>query len=710
RVAYKLNLKGPTLTVQTASSTSLAAVHTACRFLLQGDCDMALAGGVSIHLPEVSGYMFEEGGTTSRDGHCRAFDARATGFVSGHGAGVVVLKRLADAVADGDHVHAVIKGSACNNDGSLKVSFMAPSVDGQREVYARAYEDAGVSPETVGYVECHGTGTALGDPIEIAALTRVFASHTERKGFCAIGSLKTNIGHLDTAAGVSGLIKASLALEHRILPASLHFESPNPQIDFANSPFAVNAVTRPWEVEAGPRRAGVTSLGMGGTNVHMVLEEPPPLPATTPSRPWQLFLLSARSPKALDLLTLRLADHLEAHPGLCPADVAWSLQVGRKPMPYRRMLLAASREEAVDRLATLDPEHVLTDLAPPGDRPVAFLLSGQGTQYPNMGRGLYDAEPSFRDDLDLCCRLLLPHLGLDLREVLFVEPDREEEAAERLQQTALAQPALFVIAYATARQWMAWGVRPSALLGHSLGEYVAACLAGVISLEDALALVALRGSLMQRMPPGAMLVVPLREGEVQPLLGETLSLAAVNGPTACVVSGPAEAVEALREQLEEQGLTCRRLHTSHAFHSAMMDPVLAPFRERLRKVRLAPPRIPYLSNVTGTWLRPEEATDPEYWVRQIRRAVRFADGVAALFAEPRRILLEVGPGDALATLARRHPARGPEHAVLSSLRHPKDPEPDQRFLLNALGRLWMAGGTVSWERFYAGERRRRTPL
>ncbi len=709
RVAYKLNLKGPSLTVQTASSTSLSSVHTACRFLLQGDCDMALAGGVSIHLPEVSGYMYEEGGTTARDGHCRAFDAQATGFVSGHGAGVVVLKRLADALADGDHIHAVIKGSACNNDGSLKVSFMAPSVEGQVDVYTRAYEDAGVSPETVSYVECHGTATSMGDPIEITSLTRAFAAHTDRRGFCAIGSLKTNIGHLDTAAGVSGLIKAALALEHRTLPASLHFESPNPRIDFANSPFFVNAVTRPWEIETGPRRAGVTSLGMGGTNVHMVLEEPPPRAATTPSRPWQLFLLSAKSPKALDTLTLRVADHLESDPSLDPADVAWSLQVGRKPLPFRRMLLAADREEAVGKLSTLDPEHVLTAAAPPGDRPVAFLLSGQGSQYPNMGRGLYDAEPSFRDDVDLCCRLLQPHLGLDLREILFVEGETTA-AAERLQQTALAQPALFVIAYATARLWMSWGVRPAALLGHSLGEYVAACLAGVISLEDALAVVALRGRLMQRMPPGAMLAVPLREEEVLPLLGERLALAAVNGPSACVVSGPADAVEALRERLESDGLTCRRLHTSHAFHSSMMDPILAPLRERLRKARLSAPRIPYLSNVTGTWIRPEEATDPEYWVRQLRQAVRFADGVAILLEEPRRILVEVGPGDALATMARRHPARGAEHTVIASLRHPKEAEPDQRFLLNALGRLWLAGGTVSWEGFYVRERRQRVPL
>jgi amino acid adenylation domain-containing protein len=711
RVSYKLNLKGPSVTIQSASSTSLVAVHQACQALHQRDCDMALAGGVSIHLPEASGYLYQEGGTTARDGHCRAFDAAATGFVSGHGAGVVVLKRLDDALAEGDTVYAVIKGSACNNDGSLKVSFMAPSIDGQVEVYRQAYENAGVDPRTVSYIECHGTGTALGDPIEIAALSRVFADRPEagdvRRNYCAIGSLKTNIGHLDTAAGVCGLIKTALALHHGAIPPSLHFETPNPRIDFAGSPFFVNTELRPWP--AGPRRAGVTSLGMGGTNAHVVLEAAPASPASpaSASRPHQLLLLSAKSAAALERSTVRLGDHLRASPDLELPDVAFTLTHGRKAFQHRRALLASDLADATVVLETLDPERILTTAPEPGDRPVAFLFPGQGAQYPGMGRGLYDSEPSFREDVDLCCRLLQPHLGLDLREALFEEGDA---ASGRLQSTQLTQPALFVVSWATARLWMSWGVRPEAMLGHSIGEYVAACLAGVFSLEDALAVVAVRGRLMGQMPPGAMLGVPLPEADVLPLLGEELSLAAVNRPSVSVVSGPVEAIEELAARLTGEGLACRRLHTSHAFHSRMMEPVLAPFLEQVKRVRLEPPRLPFLSNVTGTWIRPEEATDPAYWVRQLRQAVRFADGVALLLAEPHRILLEVGPGNTLSTLARQHPAAVPGHAMIASLRHPKQADPDAAFLLHALARFWLAGGEVDWTAFWAGERRRRTAL
>jgi amino acid adenylation domain-containing protein len=708
RISYKLNLKGPSVTIQSASSTSLVAVHQACQALLQHDCDMALAGGVSIHLPEASGYLYQEGGTTARDGHCRAFDAAATGFVSGHGAGVVVLKRLDDALAEGDTIYAVIKGSACNNDGSLKVSFMAPSVEGQVEVYRQAYENAGVDPRTVSYIECHGTGTALGDPIEIAALSRVFADgENRRRNYCAIGSLKTNIGHLDTAAGVSGLIKTALALHHGAIPPSLHFEAPNPRIDFAGSPFFVNTELRPWP--AGPRRAGVTSLGMGGTNAHVVLEEAPPPIQTSGSRPHQLLLLSAKSAAALERSTARLADHLRRSPGLDLPDVAFTLTHGRKAFQHRRALLASDLGDAAVALETLDPERLLTTAPEPGDRPVAFLFPGQGAQYPGMGRGLYEAEPAFRADVDLCCRLLLPHLGFDLRQALFDEGDADV-SSERLQDTQLAQAALFVVSWATARLWMSWGVRPEAMLGHSIGEYVAACLAGVFSLEDALAVVAARGRLMNQMPPGAMLGVPLPAAEVLPLLGEELSLAAVNRPAVSVVSGPVEAIDELAARLAAQGFACRRLHTSHAFHSRMMEPVLQPFIEQVKRVRLEPPRVPFLSNVTGTWIRPEEATDPAYWARQLRQAVRFADCVAHLLGEPHRILLEVGPGNTLSTLARQHPAAGSGHAMIASLRHPKQPDSDPVVLLQAVARFWLAGGEIDWAGFWAGERRRRLAL
>jgi amino acid adenylation domain-containing protein len=713
RVSYKLNLKGPSITIQSASSTSLVAVHSACQALINRDCDMALAGGVSIHLPEISGYLYQEGGTVSRDGHCRAFDAASTGFVSGHGCGIVVLKRLSEAIADRDHVYAVIKGSACNNDGSHKVSFMAPSVEGQIQLYNLAYDNAGVDPATVSYVECHGTGTALGDPIEIAALSQAFAARTEGKGVCAIGSIKTNIGHLDTAAGICGLIKAVLALHHRTLPPSLHFLTPNPRIDFANSPFFVNTELRPWEVTDGiPRRAGVTSLGMGGTNAHVVLEEAPaaalrpepPEPACPP-RPWQLLVLSAKSATALDRASLRLAEYLRDRPELPLADVAYTLQVGRKAFQHRRALLCQDLPEAARALESLDPERVLTYTATPGEHPVAFLFPGQGAQYRGMGRGLYDGEPVFRDAVDRCCELL----PFDLRAAMW----GDETDAERLRQTEVAQPALFVLSWATARLWISWGVRPSALLGHSIGEYVAACLAGVFSLEDALALVVRRGRLMQQMGPGAMLAVPLPEAEVMALLdrfaGE-LSLAAVNRPDLCVISGSPAAIDAVTAGLASRGVTARRLHTSHAFHSHTADPILGPFTEAVRRVRLAPPGIPLVANLTGRWMRPEEATDPTYWARQLRGTVRFADSLAQLLAEPQRILLEVGPGDTLASLAREHPARRPGQAVIPSLRHPKSTEGDSTVLLKAVARLWLAGSDFAWAAFSAAEERRRVSL
>jgi amino acid adenylation domain-containing protein len=713
RVSYKLNLKGPSVTIQSASSTSLVAVHSACQALINRDCDMALTGGVSIHLPETSGYLYQEGGTVSRDGHCRAFDAASTGFVSGHGCGVVVLKRLSEALADRDHIYAVIKGSACNNDGSHKVSFMAPSVDGQIQLYNQAYDNAGVDPDTVSYVECHGTGTAIGDPIEIGALSQAFAARTSRRGFCAIGSLKTNIGHLDTAAGVCGLIKAVLSLHHRTLPPTLHFSTSNPRIDFANSPFFVNTELRPWETGEGvPRRAGVTSLGMGGTNAHVVLEEAPAPEPARPARPWQLLVLSAKSATALDRATFRLAEHLRDRPELPLADVAYTLQVGRKAFQHRRALLCRDLPEAADALESLDPERVLTLIATPGEHPVAFLFPGQGAQYLDMGRGLYDGEPVFRDAVNRCCELL----PFDLRSALWsgeAPADDPRAAVERLQQTEIAQPALFVLSWATARLWLSWGVRPSALLGHSIGEYVAACLAGVFTLEDALTLVVERGRLMQQMVPGAMLAVPLPEVEVVALLdrfaGE-LSLAAVNRPDLCVVSGSPDAIDAVAADLAARDITARRLHTSHAFHSHSADPILEPFAKAVRRVRLSPPGIPLVSNLTGGWMRPEEATDPTYWARQMRGAVRFADGLVQLLAEPRRILLEVGPGDTLSSFAREHPVRLPEQAVICSLRHPRSTAEDDAVLLRAVARLWLAGGDFDWDAFGAAEERRRVSL
>ncbi|HVT17364.1 MAG TPA: amino acid adenylation domain-containing protein [Thermoanaerobaculia bacterium] len=709
RVSYELDLEGPSLAVQTACSTSLVAVHLACQSLLAGDSDVALAGGVSVRVPQRAGYLHSEGGIDSPDGHCRAFDAAAAGTVAGNGVGIVVLKRLREAVGDGDRVLAVIKGSAINNDGGRKVGFTAPRMDGQARVIRAAQAAAGVEAETIGYVEAHGTGTALGDPIEIGALRSAFAA-TRRQGFCALGSVKTNIGHLDAAAGVAGLIKTIQALRHQAIPPSLHFVRPNPRIDFAGGPFYVNTRLAPWRADGEPRRAGVSSFGIGGTNAHVVLEEAPPRPAPGPSRECQLLLLSARTATALAAATANLARHLESDPGQPLADVAFTQAVGRQHFAHRRMLVCGDAAQAAAALAALDPERVFTAGEEPRQRPVAFLFSGQGAQYAGMGEGLYRSERRYRDEVDRCCELLLPRLGRDLRRLLYPAAGEEAAAERELERTAAAQPALFVTGYALARLWMSWGVEPQAMIGHSIGEYTAACLAGVLSLEEALELVAERGRLMQELPPGAMLSVGLAESEVAPLLSGGLALAAVNGAAQCVISGPVAEVEALHGRLDRQGVRWRRLRTSHAFHSAMMEPVLAAFGERVARVALRAPRIPYLANLTGGWAETATVCDARYWVDHLRQTVRFAAGLGELLADPERILVEVGPGHGLATLARKHPARGAAQLVLSSLRHAGEPVSDTAFLLQTVGRLWLGGRQLDWTAFYARERRQRVAL
>ncbi len=702
RVSYKLNLTGPSLSIQTACSTSLVSITLACQSLLNYQCDMAMAGGVSIHIPQKTGYLHEPGGTLSPDGHCYAFDAKAQGITIGNGVGVVLLKRLSEAIAEGDCIHAVIKGAAINNDGSAKVGFTAPSVDGQAEAIAEAMMLASVEPETINYIEAHGTGTALGDPIEIAALSKVFRTHTDKKGCYAIGSVKTNIGHLDAAAGVAGLIKTVLALKHQQIPPSLNFEQPNPKIDFANSPFYVNTKLTQWKKGLTPRRASVSSLGMGGTNAHVILEEAPILPVSSSSRPWQLLLLSAKTESALETTTQNLGQHLTQHSDLNLADVAHTLQVGRREFNHRRMLVCQDTEDALNALNQPVYERVFTRFQS-DNRAIAFMFPGQGAQYVNMGKELYQSEPVFQEQVDLCCQLLQPHLGLDLQSIIY--PNFELEGAAEIQQTAIAQPALFVVEYALAQLWMSWGISPSLMIGHSIGEYVAACLAGVFSLEDALALVARRGRLMQQLPGGAMLSISQSAAEIKTLLNENLSLAASNAPSSCVVSGTDDVVDAIQEKLTALGIECRRLHTSHAFHSAMMEPILEPFIKEVNQVKLNPPQIPFISNVTGTWIKAEQATDPNYWATHLRQTVQFSAGISTLM-QPDYILLEVGPGRSLSTLAKKHS----DSLALCSLRHPQEKQSDVAFLLHTLGKLWLYGVQVDWAGFYAREYRHRIPL
>ncbi len=710
RVSYKLGLRGPSMTVQTACSTSLVAVQAACQSLLNYQSDIALAGGVSIRVPQMKGYFHQEGMILSPDGHCRAFDADAQGTVGGEGVGVVVLKRLSEALEDRDTILAVIIGSAINNDGAMKVGFTAPSIQGQAEAILSAHALEQIDPESITYIEAHGTGTQLGDPIEIAALTQAFRAGTDKKGYCAIGSVKTNIGHLDAAAGVTGMIKTILALKHKQIPPSLHFKKPNPNIDFENSPFYVNTKLTPWQSNGNPRRAGVSSFGIGGTNAHVVLQEAPEPEPSSVSRPRQLLMLSAMTESALDVATHNLAEHLKQHPEINLADVAHTLQVGRRALKHRRIAVVENRQDAIDALASLDSQRVFTSSEKAKQKDVVFMFPGQGSQYVNMGLELYQTEPLYREQVDQCCEALKPQLGFDLRDVLFADEGRADEAAERLKNTAVTQPALFVVEYALAKLWMSWGVQPAAVVGHSIGEYVAACLAGVFALEDALSLVATRGRLIQDLPSGSMLAVPLPEQEVLPLLNQQLSLAAINSPQLCVVSGEKPAIVELEKQLSDKDIRCQHLHTSHAFHSQMIEPILETFTAALKRVSLQPPRIPLVSTVTGAWVGSQEISQPEYWTNNLRQTVRFADAVQAILAESDRILLEVGPGQTLSTLARQHPSRDKRHVVLSSLRHPKEQKSDLAFALTTLGRLWLAGLTIDWPEFYATERRRRIPL
>jgi amino acid adenylation domain-containing protein len=710
RTAYKLNLEGPAITVQTACSTSLVAIHLACQGLMNGECDLALAGGVSIRLPQ-SGYLYQEGMILSPDGHCRAFDISARGTVGGNGVGIVALKRLDDALAAKDTVYAVIKGSAINNDGALKIGFTAPRVDGQARVIAEAQARAGVSPESITYVETHGTGTPLGDPIEIEALTQAFRAKTGEKGFCAVGSAKTNVGHLDAAAGVTGFIKTVLALHYKKIPPSLHLETPNPKIDFPNTPFYVNNRLTEWSQSNGPRRAGVSSFGIGGTNAHIVLEEAPQPPRCAGlTKSSHLLIFSAKTLAALDQVTVNFRRFAGENPDLDIGDAAYTLQVGRKELNHRRIVAVSSVKDAIDALEEKDPKRILTTVCDQGNRKVVFMFPGQGAQYVNMALGLYREEPVFREAVDYCAAFLEPHLGQDLRQVFYPgQAAAEAAAAAQLKRTAITQPALFVMEYALAKLWQSWGITPSAMIGHSIGEYVAACLAGVFSLDQALVLVAARGKLMEQLPGGAMLAVPLAEPEIRTYLNDQLSLAAANAPLLNVISGSHTAIELLELKFKGRGVVCRRLHTSHAFHSWMMEPVMTQFTELVRGIQLNKPQFPYISNVTGTWIREDEATSPEYWANHLRQTVRFGAGVQELLKEPEQVFLEVGPGNTLSSLVKQSQAKSIP-AVFGSLRHVHDEQPDEAVLMVTLGRLWLSGVKIDWNQLNQGQNRRRIPL
>ncbi|MGA4965770.1 type I polyketide synthase [Streptomyces pseudogriseolus] len=700
RISYELGLTGPSVSLQTACSTALVALHSACQDLLDHRCDAALAGAVSLNPSALLGYRHVPGGPFSPDGRCRAFAADAAGTSSGDGVGVVVLKRLEDALADGDRIRAVIRGTAVNNDGRRKVGFTAPSTAGQTEVILAAQAEADVDAGTIGLLEAHGTATRIGDPIEVTALTDAFRQSTDRRGFCALGSVKTNIGHLGAAAGIAGVVKAVLALEHRQIPPSLHFDEPNPLIDFASGPFRVPTALEDWPAAGHPRRAAVSAFGIGGTNAHVILEEAPPV-APAPSRPAedgrrQVLPLSARTAGALRGQAEALARHLEARPGLRLDDVAHALRTERPALRHRLTVTAASPEEAVTALRAAGPA---VPPVPEETPKVAFLFPGGGTQYVGMGEELYRDHDVYRDAVDRCARILRPVLGRDLRTVLFEEADPEGTA------TLLA---LVVTEYATARTLMESGVRPDALIGHSLGEYTAACLAGVMELEEMLPLVAERIRLIKS-AGGATVGVAASAETVLPLLDERLSLAAANGPAACTVAGHTEDVERLERELTRREVPFRRLRVPAAAHSHVLDPVLPAFEDRLRTVTLRAPRIPYVTNVTGTWATGEQVTGIRHWLDHTRHTVRFADGISTLWERDRPVLVEIGPGDSLTKLARAQLADH-EPVSVTTMRHAKADSPDGFVLAEALGRLWSAGVDAALPAVAGDAAPRRVPL
>jgi acyl transferase domain-containing protein/acyl carrier protein len=710
RVSYKLNLRGPSLNISTGCSTSLVAIAMGCQSLLNYQSDMVIAGGVTIQLPQDQGYWFEEGGILSPDGHCRPFDALAKGTVDANGIGLVLLKRYEDALEDGDHVYALIRGYAINNDGSDKIGFTAPSVNGQSDVVTEAFEMADVDVETIQFIEAHGSGTSLGDPIEVTSLKQTFQLFTQQKDFCAIGSVKSNLGHLDTAAGVAGLIKAVLAINNKQIPPTLHFEKPNPKIDFENSPFYVNNRLIDWQSSGTPRRAGVSSLGIGGTNAHVVIEEPPLQAQSTSDRPYHLFVLSAKTATALDAITKNLASYMENNPDVNLEDIAYTLAMGRKVFPHRRMFACQTRNEAIDFLRKKQSQNVFSNMCETKDAKVVFMFSGMGSEYKNMAKKLYHEETVFKEYFNNCASILKQTYSIDLFNI-WDDQDTVTVIPRPIDKD-LAPAALFVVEYCLAKMWMAYGIQPEAMIGYSGGEYVAACIADVLPLEDALAFIVESGYEMDKVQNGSMIAILKPENFVVSLLNDKLSLAAVNGKSLCLVSGENKAVDELQERLAKQNIQCYRIPTNLAFHSKMMTPIVEPLYNKLKKVALKLPKIRWISSVTGKWITDDEATDPAYYVQKIILSpIRFVDSLSTIFKNPEMILLEVGPGQILTPFAKQHPDwPHKEQIILSTLKAPQYGFPETLSFVSTMGSLWLSGVPIHWKKYYQHEKRYRIPL
>ncbi|WP_151732840.1 type I polyketide synthase ['Paenibacillus yunnanensis' Narsing Rao et al. 2020] len=704
-ISYKLNLKGPSMNVQTACSTSLTAVTLACQALLNYQCDMAIAGGCTLEVPQEAGYLYLPGEVLSQDGHCRPFDKNGTGTLAGSGAGLVLLKRLEDAVADRDHIVAVIKGTAFNNDGADKVGYSAPSVKGERNAIKSAQVLSEIDEETITYIEAHGTATPMGDPIEVQALSEAFREATDKTGFCALGAVKANIGHLDAAAGAAGLIKTALMLKHKKLVPSVNFNEINPNIELGTSPFYMNTELADWEPDCGVRRAGVSSFGIGGTNVHAVLEEAIETREPESGEDYHLLVLSARSRAAYGQKASELLQHLRNHEAEDFRNVLYTLNSGRKRFSYRGGLICASREELIAKLEQglagirCDKENV---------KDTVFLFPGQGSQYPGMAKQLYRTKSVFRREMDACFAILKQRFGYDLREILFADPEIAA-SRERLEETQHTQIAVFVVEYCLGKQLMHWGITPKAMLGHSIGEYTAACLAGVFTLEDALKVVLQRGRIIQSLPKGDMLYVNMTEQEAMAYVSGKVSLALVNAERRVVLAGEREALQSVMEQMQEH-TDCRILHTSHAFHSYMMRDAVEALAAVLRTVRLQPAALPVMSNVTGDWLRPEEATDVNYWIRHMTGTVRFKDAAVQLARQEYKHYIEVGPGKTLSVFMQDNLQGFGDYALYQVLRDVNHPADDNRFLLEFVQKAWVNGLTVNWPNYYGDEVLFRVPL
>ncbi|MFO7526383.1 MAG: aminotransferase class III-fold pyridoxal phosphate-dependent enzyme, partial [Ignavibacteriaceae bacterium] len=711
KIAYKLGLRGPAINIQTACSTSLVAISQAYQSLTSGQSDMVLAGGVSISFPQKRGYYFVDGSIGSADGHCKPFDADATGTVFSGGGGIVVLKRLEDAIKDGDSIYAVIKSAALNNDGSNKAGFMAPGVDGQVDVISKAQKQAGVDAESIKYVEAHGTGTPVGDPIELTALEKAFRLSTDKKEFCGVGSVKSNIGHTDAAAGVTGFIKTALSLHHGVVPPTINFKNPNPRFNFKNSPFyVVDKLTKLGE-EGEKVRAAVSAFGVGGTNAHVILENYQNFKYDyDENKRKQILIVSAKTENSLNGNITALSEYLEENPTVNINDIAYTLQEGRKEFEWRQFLVADNGRDAISELRVVLKTGInkrqISNIESPQ---VVFMFPGQGAQYVNMGKGLYENEKVFREIVDKCAEIIKPYLEIDIRELLYPTKNNEDTAS-KLEQTVYTQPALFIIEYALAKLFISYDIQPSSMIGHSIGDYTAACLAGVFSLENALYIIAMRARLMQNQEPGSMLSVRLSQDKVSRFLTAEIALAANNSPNLTVLSGPTEKIKELADELTRIKIENRVLYTSHAYHSKMMEPALEPFLEEFRKITLNNPTMPFISSLTGNWITKEQARDPEFWVSQLRSTVRFSEGIEELQKNKNLILIELGPGRALTTMAGQHRNNSINQTTITTLLQPDEHNDDDKNILTAIGKSWLAGLKINWEKFHVNEKRRRVHL